>query len=927
MVMVDSTQNTPKHAHGNMQPQVSTNLYNNELPQSAHYFSQFSPSSSFQDLDGGMPSPEPMVTTSESERNSESTLRNEKGKGKIAKPTTSSNQGQGISRRHTVSSIGRPKTPTSRKRTYLQSCDFDNDAKFSQQSYFLNSRRKVARKFSHPAEVHRPKQRVELLDLPAELLASVIILIIESPPPGKDVHFSRNGNYQMPVRRWTIENTPSFQRDGTVDFDAVFDPEPERRWSYHDEIQHRDEAFYPSRMLNSIASTCHRLRKLVRLKEWDVHFWRPAARLYYHLTYYPQVLPDSLDLIQGSLLKNQTSWRNFLTCTVQYVDTRRRGVESFGTKAGCKPAISWKDYQEALRQNRGSSLHSRRLMMLCRQPGPDVFDTNWDSSTQSYTISMGLKGGKCYASVDQKGNFTRGEELSPHLARSFRGLFPADILEVQGDRFSIVRIGTKGALASKVHPLLVSAPIPSNFSFQEVIRWDLSCVPDVLRDEKARIAMCASWGPYLCFTLFKQNLADPTDAFLDPLEDSTVYCIKSIETAGQSSSSANCPRKLKSELVWLHNFSWSPEESDQEGKRTEPAVCHIELSPSYAAVLLRWNTASVIPHVVDEKRQLYVISLNDGKHARRFNLPEFAWDFRHNDMGDEYNQIRLDKLRSLYDDRHALHRATRVHDDKIIILESQIDGNIPGQPPAKIITGSHDYCNWVWDLNQLDDNKPLLVLDDFYWEEDTNKQQQETKKSKNKWNRFKERAGWWCSTPNQVLDFWHDFSITPDGRFFAAIRAGRVFIWDIAEERPTIKGYTCELDDEEPLTPSTAATARRRVNTDQSLERYLGRPTEYCDDLHGHSFLRWFEYKNRIPEQGLWMVFDDWSVVYLDRNDILGACGLPHREWIFSEDDFESINSNTSMPQPTLKSTSPSSSDTDMDEEIVSYSDQLMLEC
>ncbi|KAF3199995.1 hypothetical protein TWF106_001213 [Orbilia oligospora] len=781
----------------------------------------------------------------------------------------------GLSRRHTLSSPERFNPVTKRKRTYIQSCYPDSESKHP------FSRIKITKSSLHLTKMHTPSQRVKLLDLPSELLANIVVFVIESPQSGEQNFLSKTAFAQAPpARRWTLDTTP--HREDSI-FDIIAILNMDNRDNRYETPQNREEAFYPSRMLNSLASTCQKLRKLVRLKEWDARFWRPAARLYYHLTYYPKVLPDSLDLIQGFLPINQTSWRNFLTCTVHYIDTRRRGVESFGTKAGCNPAITWRDYQAEVSRSHESSYQHRSLIMLCRQPGPDLFDISWDAATGRYTLAMGLNGGKSYASVDGRGFFTRGETLRPDLIRSRRGLFPADILEVKNDRFSIVKIGARG---------LSSVAIPSrpqsnrlDRTFQDVLRWDLSCVPEVLGDEKARIARCASWGGYLCFTLFKQNFADPTAPFLDPEEDSMVYCIKAISTTGSINHNPYADN-YRSELLWSHDFR-TPAQTTEDGRTLEPAVCQIALSKSYAAILLRWNSASVFKRIVNDKRQLYIIDLQTQNVVRCFNLPAFRWDFRHTDMGDEYKQIRLEKLGALYDDTKAVHRATRVHDDKLTLLEYDSPGS-PERPLAKIITGSHDYCNWVWDLSQESDNEPSIVLDDFYWDTDTNGQSgQQHAPRGNKWSKFKERAGWWCSTPNQVLDFWHDFSVTPDGRFFAAIRAGRTFIWDLNEKRPTIRGYTSEPRDEDIASTS--------CETVKSLERYLGRPTEACDHRHGHAFLRWFEFRNRVPEQGLWMVFDDWSVVYLDRNDILEACGLAQREWLFSEDDFESINSSLPM--------------------------------
>ncbi|KAK6537674.1 hypothetical protein TWF694_011848 [Orbilia ellipsospora] len=797
---------------------------------------------------------------------------------KINKPPKIITKTPGLSRRHTVSSADSLKVTARRKRRYLESYDSESERECG----FPTP--KIAKKSTNSAHTHQPGQKTELLDLPSELLAAIIVFAIESPRHNEYLFGSNETTSPGfgPVRRWTTGNSNGPQESIQLDINSIFSPISQ--YNYHETSPYKDEALYPSRMLNTVAGTCHKLRRLVRLKEWDVQFWKPAARFYYHITYYPKVLPDSLDLIQGFLPTNQTSWRNFLTCTVHYIDTKRKGVESFGTKAGCKPSISWKDHQSS-RQLHGTRSQLPNLLMLCRQPGPDLFDISWDASTESYTIAMGLNGGKYYASVDKKGEFTSGSELPRNLMRSVRGLFPADILEDKNDRFSIFRICSKGC--NYQDTTATDNLFRSSHTFQETIRWDLSCVLEVRQDDKARIARCASWGNFLCFTLFKQNFADPTAPYLDPQEDSMVYCIKATEIEHGPDQSNNGQREFKSELVWSHKFARNAGDT-AEGKRREPAVCHVALSSSYAAILLRWNNTSVIKHIVDEKRQLYIWNIHSGENIRCFNLPPFEWDFRHSDMGEEYNQIRLDKLRALYDDTNAVHRATRVHDDKIVVIEYDPPGNSE-QKSAKIITGSHDYCNWVWDLNQTSDTEPSLVLDDFYWDTDT-RGQQEAKENKNKWNKFKERAGWWCSTPNQVLDFWHDFSITPDGRFFGATRAGRAFLWDLSEERPTIKGYASDVEEEEPSVSDPKAS--------QSLERYLGRPTAICDLRHGHNFLRWFEYKKRIPEEGLWMVFDDWSVIYLDRKDILEACGVSHRGWIFSRHDFESINTDSNLTRP-----------------------------
>lgn len=219
----------------------------------------------------------------------------------------------------------------------------------------------------------------------------------------------------------------------------------------------------------------------------------------------------------------------------------------------------------------------------------------------------------------------------------------------------------------------------------------------------------------------------------------------------------------------------------------------------------------------------------------------------------------------------AGNRCTRIHTDAFLLTET------------KLISGSHDYCNWVWDLtttgsplspppnpppvpaashNDAGLHDPFTVLDDFYWSS-------ALESGKKLWDTRNERAGWWVRTPNQVLCFWHNISISPGGRFFAACRTGKLFVWDLLEGGSNkVVGFT--------NIPSGALASTR----------WLGRLSHRASGLK-HLLRNWFVWENVLPEQGLWLLYDDFTTVYLDREDVLSAAGLDKRaEWMFHREDF-----------------------------------------
>jgi len=68
--------------------------------------------------------------------------------------------------------------------------------------------------------------------------------------------------------------------------------------------------------------------------------------------------------------------------------------------------------------------------------------------------------------------------------------------------------------------------------------------------------------------------------------------------------------------------------------------------------------------------------------------------------------------------------------------------------------------------------------------------------------------------------------------------------------------------------------------------RWLGRLSDRASGLK-HLLRNWFVWENVLPEQGLWLLYDDFTTVYLDREDVLSAAGLDKRaEWTFHREDF-----------------------------------------
>jgi hypothetical protein len=237
-------------------------------------------------------------------------------------------------------------------------------------------------------------------------------------------------------------------------------------------------------------------------------------------------------------------------------------------------------------------------------------------------------------------------------------------------------------------------------------------------------------------------------------------------------------------------------------------------------------------------------------------------------MTEAYNNMRHSKLQKLYnhhprdDAMGAGNRTTRIHGDTFFLTSNSI------------ISGSHDYCNWIWPFsrptpttrgvftathNDAAKWDPFDVLDDYYWDSRTTTPSQS-------WSTTNERAGWWVSTPNQVLCFWHAISLSHDEGRFAACRPGRLFMWDLSGGSHTVKGYS---------TPTCSSS---------SPELWMGRLAPQWAKLK-HSLKSWFVWEDVMPSQGLWLVFDDSTAVWLNRWEVLEACGI-EQGWLFGERDF-----------------------------------------
>jgi len=628
------------------------------------------------------------------------------------------------------------------------------------------------------------------------------------------------------------------------------------------------------------------------------------------------------------------------------------GVESFGGRSGFKGAVLWpeekklraedKRLQEqeteraSMAQGKGkqrqaneaasaadsSAINRRKLLIVCPQPGPDVFTVKaLPGEGSGYEIGLSLQHREMvFVGLDEYGNFSNSRRTLPHdLRQRKKGRFPPDCFEVIGHRMKVVKI-------EKVETLNHNTPdiyAPHNYGTQRmgrVMTWDLGCVAEYANDKRASVARCEHQDGYLVFNMFasREGFIEGIDR---PSEDSRVFCIMAegnsaemphaeeiskpgiwcppwkgkmrMSSHDEDPNNSSCgPRTV---FKWQRSFVHPRAQDYPVSQGLHYMICNLKLNSTLAVLLVRWNIHSKVSYHEFVDRSFQVLDLATGATVKVLQFPNFHWDFRHHDMTVEYNVMRYYKMRRMFNAPHAENQATRVHRDQFTLDDK-----------GRLVCGSHDYCNWMWDLNaDLDVRKqgervftplhndagkddPFVVLDDFYWEGES----QGTEEHSGGWNTHNERAGWWVKTPNQVLCFWHNVTTSKDGKWFAAVRAGRMFVWNL-EDTTKVQGFSCALGTYTGQATECSVDAGKGITptaTQPTVEaRYLGK---LLNQRLEKKLKSWHVWNGIIPEQGLWLMYDDGKVVYLDREDILDACGLRQegKQWAFSRSDFGDLD-------------------------------------
>ncbi|RPB09980.1 hypothetical protein P167DRAFT_491664 [Morchella conica CCBAS932] len=755
--------------------------------------------------------------------------------------------------------------------------------------------------YHHPTTT---RQKIFLNHLPVEILLLIFeyAYLYELPRCEHKKHFGEI------TRRSTTDFLPSHPPTLASESAAASAPSI-------DELPRLPETLriYRAKTLLYIALTCRQFNDILWDPYIDHTFWRDAARWCWSW------LPEELADVQGLQVVHQSNWRNLVGVFMRSENGLfkqqgggKGGVESFGGSKTCTQAWLWKD-EETKKMLQMKTIQKRRLLMACVQPGPDLFHVSHDAEKGQHTISLNLRGGADYfITIDEYGRFSKKPARLPGgLKRNERsmGYFPPDVFEVEGDRFQLVKVlkrrDRSTAVPPNTNPKAKHHPKPT---VEEIVTWDLSCVPEYESDPTATVARCTSKDGWLAFNLFSHRDRDDSsidlllDPPLDPPEDQRLFCVQAFgypgcqTQKGTTTSKENMSEKRRGKMRatdytpmdldteepqtifrWRREFEYERAGDFDAARRLHYVICNLQLNSSKAVVLIRWNirTQSSNEELVD--RQFQVLDLKTGATIRVLQFPNLYWDHRHHDMCVAYNELRHKKMSRLFNHMGpdevmgAGNRCTRIHEDNFILTED------------KIISGSHDYCNWVWDLNAepVSDTKtlvfnaerndagvedPFTVLDDFYWDECQSETATNVPKKEN-WNTKNERAGWWVRTPNQVMCYWHGIANSIDGRYFAACRPGKMFVWDLEAERKTILGF--------------------QNFSNPSNTRWLGRLAAHAQNLK-HRLRNWFVWEDVLPEQGLWLLFDDLEVIYLDRDDIFSACGLSSgkRTWQFQKDDF-----------------------------------------
>lgn len=792
-------------------------------------------------------------------------------------------------------------------------------------------RRSSATRCTQCVSPDRPKegQRVFLQDLPVELLLLIFEFAYLSPikfPKCEHKQKSTSSIGTGYLARRATANSYFLHNSSAQPIPLSSSPlqipqssELSTSSTSHDDAPRLSDSLriYRAKTLLYIALTCRQFNDMLLDHYIDETFWRSAARWCWDW------LPGRLADVQGREITHQTSWRNLVGVFMRSENGLfgqkgggKGGVESFGGSKGCTPATLWKDERARHMLEKQASQKRKKLLMVCVQPGPDLFHVTHDSESGEYTLSLSLRGEADYfITLDEYGRFgKRPARLPGGLKRTERGLgyFPPNIFEVEGERFQLVKV-RKGRdrstpLSSNINPQVKARH--SKPAVKEVVTWNLHCVEEYEADPKASVARCTSKDGWLVFNLFTHRDRDDSniELLLDPPEDPRLFCVQAFgyPSCQQSQVTSPSSEETMSEkqrgkmraadsvpfgiggsepttvFRWRREFEYEKASDFQASLHLHYVICNLKLNSTKAVALIRWNvrTASSNEELVD--RQFQILDLKTGDTIKVLQFPNLYWDHRHHDMSVEYNEMRHRKMSRLYnhmgpdESMGAGNRCTRIHEDSFFLTDD------------KIVSGSHDYCNWVWDLNATDAPNysgcvfnaerndagladPFKVLDDFYWDAEQSEEVTASDDNRGNWSTSNERAGWWVRTPNQVMCFWHGIAGSADGRYFAACRPGKMFVWDLDAKWGKVMGYkNCESG-----------------SNDNRNSRWLGRLAAHAEKLK-HRLRNWFVWEEVLPEQGLWLLFDDLEAIYLGRDDILNACGFTSGKhtWTFQPDDF-----------------------------------------
>ncbi|KAI5802275.1 hypothetical protein FPQ18DRAFT_383287 [Pyronema domesticum] len=654
-------------------------------------------------------------------------------------------------------------------------------------------------------------------------------------------------------------------------------PEPEKKPNESSDEAHR----FGIQTALRLERTCKRFFEILgKEDQWtDETFWLTAARQCW------KHLPAHLSDVQGRQTCI-TSWRNvvavFMRSENGQFGTKRGakgGVDCFGGKKACRPASSWEEEKRRRLEIEQVGRRPRKLLLVCAQPGPGAINVTTDEHGRGHTISLSLRGGEYLVHIDEYSRFGASGKLPENLARSDNeGYFAPDIFYDRKDRFRLCKVAVQ---KTRQGPQVLRPRAAAN---QESVTWDLSSIREYVLDPKAYVARCTHHERLLVCSLFTHRNPTEIDELVDPPEDNRIFCIEGTEVS-EAAPSSNSPdtsamsskqrgklpeTNTSSGLKWMREFEYRDATAYTTTRRLHYVICNLRMTSANVVALVRWNetTPQSMQQMFD--REFHILDSTTGVTLRTLEFPNLFWDFRHHDMHRDYNLMRVSKLNALYNPAPSTsmgsgNRSTRIHGDAFFLSGS------------KIISGSHDYCNWVWDLTlpeiprgvyNADHNdggivpEPFEVLDDYYWNSTVPAGQQ--------WEPSNERAGWWVKTPNQVLCFWHGAALggvgvdSPGGtggkegeaRYFAVCRPGRMFVWDLLG-RNEVVGYT-------NVSPG-----------DSERKRWLGRK-------RGEKLRGWYTCDDVLPEQGLWLWFEDGEAVFLDAGEILEAAGLQGEQWTWS---------------------------------------------